>query len=274
LTNHVFLVKTGKEEIVVRISEEEVKINSFLKEQWAVTKAREKNIPVPEILEVGNTVIPLPYMISLKVKGVVALDHPRRKDILFEMGELAASIHQIKTKGFGNFFDWSSGTLSRQVKWKDFIEGELDFRQRIAILKEHRMISAATLRKLRMEIHKIEAWKGRPCLHHGDIRLKNIMVDKKGKISAILDWEDCVSAIGPAWDISIALHDLPIEGQQQFLKGYGLKGNKLLNIGSVYKAFNILNYAPVIEILVNQNKQKELAWYRARLHGAMDLFSI
>src|SRR5688572_10138652 len=67
LTNFVFAVTAGKEELVVRISEQLEKLNFFLKEQWAVARAREKKIPVPEILEVGNSVIPLPYMILKKV---------------------------------------------------------------------------------------------------------------------------------------------------------------------------------------------------------------
>ncbi|HUR66166.1 MAG TPA: aminoglycoside phosphotransferase family protein [Chitinophagaceae bacterium] len=273
ITNHVFLVHAGKNEMVVRISEEKEKINSFLKEQWAVTKARARKIPVPEIIEVGNTIIPFPYMISAKVRGVVALDHPHRKEILFEMGRLAARIHKIGTHGYGNFFDWSSDMLSHNIQWKDFLEGELDYRSRLGILKEHRMLSSAAIKKITATINKLSGSDAQPCLQHGDLRLKNMMVDKTGKITAILDWEDCISAIGPAWDISIALHDLPIEGQQRFLEGYGLKGTALEEIGTAYKTFNLLNYAPVIAQLSQEKKEDELEWYRSRMQGAMDLFS-
>ena len=273
-TNHVFLATAGKEEVVVRISEEIDKINYFLKEQWAVTKAHAKRIPVPEILEVGNTIIPLPYMISSKAHGEVALDHPGRKEILFQMGRMAARIHKIKTSGFGRFFDWSSNTLSKSVKWKDFLNGELDTQNRVAILKSTRMLSARQLNLLKTEISNIATWKGGPCLQHGDLRLKNIMVEKTGKISAIIDWEECISAIGPSWDLSIALHDLPIDGQQRFLEGYGIKPAAVIKMKNAFKVFNILNYTPVIEKLAGKNKTDQLAWYRSRMLGAMDLFSI
>ena len=62
----------------------------------------------------------------------------------------------------------------------------------------------------------------RTCLQHGNLRLKNIMYNEKGKITAIIHWQECISSIGLLWDIFIALHDLPIDGQHQYLLGYGM----------------------------------------------------
>jgi hypothetical protein len=33
------------------------------------------------------------------------------------------------------------------------------------------------------------------CLQHGDLRLKNSMVNEKGQITDIIDWEECISSI-------------------------------------------------------------------------------
>ncbi len=63
------MAKLPGEELVVRLSDKPEKITLFLKEQWAVDKARSNEIPVPDILEVGNEIIPIPYMIVRKING-------------------------------------------------------------------------------------------------------------------------------------------------------------------------------------------------------------
>src|SRR6185369_8480249 len=69
LANHVFEARLDREELVLRISENPAKLQGFMKEQWAVAAARKNKVPTPEILEVGNDVTGLPYMISRKVQG-------------------------------------------------------------------------------------------------------------------------------------------------------------------------------------------------------------
>src|ERR1043165_4140961 len=69
VANHVFEARIGREELVLRISERPEKLQVFMKEQWAVTAARKHKVPTPEILEVCNDVLGLPYMISRQVRG-------------------------------------------------------------------------------------------------------------------------------------------------------------------------------------------------------------
>jgi aminoglycoside phosphotransferase (APT) family kinase protein len=270
----VYAVHAGREQLVVRISEQVDKINYFMKEQWATNQARSFSIPVPEILEVGNSIIPMPYMISKKIAGDTAVHHPDRLKILHELGKWASVIHHIPTKGYGKMFDWSHNSLSKNDSWKNYLVEELKARERLELLFKTNMITSAMRRRLNDELNKILNWKGRTCLQHGDLRLKNVMVNEKGTITAIIDWEECISSIGSLWDISIALHDLSIDGQQQFLEGYGMGAEKLIKDSAVLKAFNLINYAPFIGDLVNQKDKKQLAFYKARLHGALDLFSI
>ncbi len=274
LTNNVFSVNAGNEQVVIRISNDPCKIDYFLKEQWAVSQARSKNIPVTEIFEVGNTVIPLPYMISAKVEGMIGTGHPERKEILFQLGQLASIIHTIPTRGYGSHFGWSSNKLSIHKSWEEFLGKELDLRKRLDLLKRNKMITAASFRNILVVLKDMFQWKGRPILQHGDLRLKNVMVNKQGHIKALIDWEECISSIGPAWDLSIALHDLPVDGQQRFLEGYGMSVKKLIGLKDYLKTFNLLNYAPVIEQLKREKNNQAMAYYRARMHGAMDLFAI
>ena len=274
LNNFVYAVKAGKEKMVVRISNDPGKINVFLKEQWAVTRAKEKKIPVAEIFEVGDTTIPLPYMITEKIDGVTGMGHPERKNILFQLGELAAIIHTIPTRGYGYNFGWSENELSVNNSWPVFLKKELNAGGRLQLLTDKKMISTRIKTAARRHLKEMAGWDRPGKLQHGDLRLKNVLVNQKGKIQALIDWENCISAIGPTWDLSIGLHDLPLDGQQCFLQGYGLTGKKLIDFSNYIKTFNLLNYAPVVEEMVAGRKTRELNFYRARLHGALDMFSL
>jgi aminoglycoside phosphotransferase (APT) family kinase protein len=109
-------------------------------------------------------------------------------------------------------------------------------------------------------------------MNQGDLRLKNVLVDANGRISAILDWENCTSNLAPEWDLSIALHDLSIDEKEAFLRGYGLSPRALSAIAPAIKAFNVLNYVPEIDRLVEE-ADGQLAHYRNRLRGDLDLYS-
>lgn len=274
ITNFVYEVQAGRQKYVVRISEDQSRLNYFLKEQWAITKAKEHKIPVAEILEVGNSAIPFPYMVVEQIEGEIATGHDNRKEILFELGKIAASIHTIQTKGYGQHFAWSENELSVNRSWQHFLDHDLDLGNRLKILTRNKMLTDESAKRLENIIKQICSWKGRPILQHGDLRLKNVIVGQGGKIKALIDWEECISAIGPSWDLSIALHDLPVDGQQRFLEGYGMNPRKLIAMKDHLKAFNILNYAPVVEKLKREKNTKALAFYKARLHGALDLFHL
>jgi aminoglycoside phosphotransferase (APT) family kinase protein len=111
-----------------------------------------------------------------------------------------------------------------------------------------------------------------PSLNHGDMRLKNVIVDAAGKITAIIDWEECCSQIAPYWDLSVALHDLSVDAKQAFLEGYGLSPKDLGALAPSLRALNIVNYAPAIERAARD--RVALDWFRARLAGALDLYTL
>lgn len=134
------------------------------------------------------------------------------------------------------------------------------------------MLEKSNLTKLIAHIAKINKWKLSPVLNHGDIRLKNILVDEKANIIAIIDWEDCCSNIAPYWDLSIALHDLSIDDKQKFLEGYGLQPKEYTKIAYALKTFNILNYTSIIEKMSAEKNEDELAHFRLRLNGYYDLY--
>ncbi len=105
-------------------------------------------MPVPEILEVGIEVIPLPYMLQRKIDGEEAVDHPHRLEILHELGSYARLIHSIPTTGFGSVFNWSRNQLSQKT-WKEFLDNELEVQEGIQFLQQHKFLSKEKSKKLK-----------------------------------------------------------------------------------------------------------------------------
>jgi hygromycin-B 4-O-kinase len=190
------------------------------------------------------------------------------------LGVLAARINSIETHGFGGTFDWSQNQLSLNPDWKVFLHTELDLDGRLRVLKRLRMIPACQLEKIR-SILGSACGKGRkPALNHGDLRLKNVLVNEKGRICAILDWEHASSNLAPEWEFSLVLHDLTIDEKQEFLCGYGLNAKALVALAPTVKAFNVINYVPELERLAKAQDDAMLELYRLRLSGALDLYSV
>lgn len=273
LTNFVFAVKHHEGDFVVRISPEPARLNSFIKEQWSQKAAREAGVPVPDILEVGLDIIAYPYMISTAVEGYEATHHPKRAEILSELGRYAAAINSIRTAGFGETFDWSENRLSRNASFKDYLLKEFCYKEKLDILEKNRMLTAQQVRRLLTIFTQSAAKPAKPVLNHGDLRLKNVIVDKEGKIMAIIDWEGATSNIAPQWEISLALHDLGIDAMQHFLDGYGIKPKKLKDIMPLAKAFNIVNYAAAVTKALLAKDKSALDRYRTRMSGDLAMYS-
>ena len=272
LSNYVFVVNHVEGQFVVRISPEAEKTEAFRKELWATQKVREVGVPSPEVLVVG-TVGPEPYMITRRVTGSEASHHPRRSHIVHQIGEYAQVINSIRTTNFGSNFDWTTNGPQHNT-WAEYLNNEWQVEQRLKVFADHEVLSRQQIQKLRQIIDDSRTMRIEPALNHGDLRLKNVIVDDDGEIAAILDWEDCLSTIAPQWDLSISLHDLSIDEKQVFLEGYGLGLTEVEEMSPLIKAFNIVNYSNAIANAAETNDHKALADFRLRLSGALDLYSL
>jgi hygromycin-B 4-O-kinase len=272
LSNSVFSVEHGGRAFIVRVNPAPEKLGAFLKEQWATARAGEAGVPVPEILKVGSD--PVPHMLLRKSAGEPATSHPDRLRILRDLGRYAAQVNSIRTAGFGTSFDWADEASANRPDWHTFLLTELKLEQRLRILRRRRMLPEARLAKIKRTLENACGRGRKPALNHGDLRLKNVVVDNKGSISAILDWEDCISSLAPEWELSLALHDLTIDEKHEFLRGYGMRPKDVPAIAPIMKALNIINYAGEVEQLSKANDKEELEFCRTRLSGALDLYCL
>lgn len=272
-TNFVFEVRHHQGKFVVRLNSDPKKLQGFMKEQWATARVKELGVPTPDVVEVSNEIVEWPYMISSCVVGKEATFHPRRLKIVRELGRYAALINSVRTKGFGSTFDWSNNKLSHNSSWQDFLKDELNISERLEVLDSLHLIPESNGRKIRSLLKRADKSSLTTVLNHGDLRLKNVLVDKHGEITAIVDWEHCVSNT-VAWDFSIALHDLSIDEKQQFLLGYGVSETYLMRLAPMIKALNIVNYAPAVDHLSKRERAIKIKQYRLRLKGYLDLYSM
>jgi aminoglycoside phosphotransferase (APT) family kinase protein len=272
-TNYVFAINHVEGQFIVRISPNPERMDAFLKERWATEKVRKVGVPSPEVLAVGNDIGDEPYMITRRVTGTEASHHPKRNRIIHEMGRFAAMINSIRTTAFGANFDWSANGVKHHT-WDDYLKEEFRIDERFEFFNKQRILPQATLDHLIGTIEASRHDRIRPSLNHGDLRLKNVIVDDDGEIAAILDWDDCISTIAPQWELSIALHDLSIDEKQLFIEGYGLNNQKLEEMAPLIKAFNIVNYHGVVEQAMKDHDREKLAGLKLRLIGALDLYSI
>lgn len=273
LTNYVFAINHVEGQFVIRISPDPDRIDAFKKEWWATQQARRAGVPSPEVLAVGNDIDPEPYMISRQVTGIEATHHAKRPRIIHEMGRYAAIINSIETNSFGSNFDWNDHA-PKIPTWNGYLDQEFQLQQRLEFFATHQILSKTLLNKLSRIIEDTRSADIRPSLNHSDLRLKNLIVDDDGVITAIIDWDDCLSTVAPQWELSIALHDLGIDEKQAFIDGYGLGPEQLEQMMPLIKVFNILNYQSALAAAIEQNDQKKLSETSLRLNGILDLFSL
>lgn len=271
-TNYVFAVNHVEGQFVVRISPDVNRIRAFQKERWASQKAREAGVPTPEVIEVGNDAVSEPYMITRRVTGSEATQHPKRRSIVHEMGEYAAVINSILTSGYGSEFDWTSNGKKNKT-WADYVEDEFELEKRLRFFGKHNLLTGEDLKELSRVIESAKSRRHKASLNHSDLRLKNVIVDEGGDIAAIVDWEECISTIAPEWELSIALHDLTIDEKQAFIEGYGLSNREVEEMAPLIKAFNVLNYYQAIQVAIEAEDDKSLDAIRLRLNGSFDLYS-
>lgn len=82
-------------------------------------------------------------------------------------------------------------------------------------------------------------------LVHGDLHIRNMLINDHGEISAILDWGD-VHIGTPAIDLSIVYSFFPLEGRELFFQLYGNvceKIKKLARFKAIYSYVLLLLYA-------------------------------
>lgn len=273
LTNAVYTFAVRQGDYVIRTNDDAGKVVDYFKEQWTMDAARAVGVPTPRVLEVGNVAGGKPYMIAERVHGINGCELADPLPLLETLGRTTAVLHGIRTHDFGSVFDWSGNRLSRFPSWGGWLKLGFDVDRRLNILRENRVLGPRQVKRLRETAATMAGWRKPPVLHHGDLRLKNTIVDAaSGHLLALIDWESSISSPAPYWDLALALHDLGIDEKEAFLAEYGLSGRRVAAALPFIRLFNILNYAPPVERAAAAHDEASLARYRLRLQGCLELY--
>ncbi|KKI89450.1 hypothetical protein WQ54_26680 [Bacillus sp. SA1-12] len=250
--NQLFIVRSNNNEIVVRLNHDRRAMIEYEKESWCIDQAIQSGIPSPDVLAVGQYG-ETPYMILSLVEGEHGENSQiENKYIWRKIGQYTKAFHSIKVSGFGEILaDRDSGAFEAPLHenfdgtWLGYIKYNIN-----SLTAEDELIKLGIL-----TIHQSETIKKRferlleqPFqfgLTHGDLSLKNTIVNKDGLVS-LLDWGSAAVNIVPHWDLILCLQCL-IDGKlnaaefQAFLEGYGITRSQFLSMEKDLHTLILLN---------------------------------
>jgi aminoglycoside phosphotransferase (APT) family kinase protein len=189
--------------------------HDVLREYRIIAALTPTAVPVPAAMGYCDDpdVLGAPFYVMADVPGVVLhdgaavsaeTDASSRREIGDSLVETLLALHAVDIDAIGlGQLAKREGMIARQLKrWKRQLEAT-DVRDHRLMLHIHDQLEA-----------KIPAQRA-TCLVHGDFRLGNVIVDRPGKVRALLDWE--LATLGdPLADVGylLATWDEPGDGER------------------------------------------------------------
>ncbi|PYY30852.1 Neomycin-kanamycin phosphotransferase type V [Paenibacillus illinoisensis] len=253
--NQVCVVETEEHNVIVRMNDKD-QYPIFLKERWCLEQAAAVGVPGPETLSVG-IMEETAYMIQTVVQGDNGLDATIDTiEIWRKLGEYAKRIHSIPVAGFGERMDPVSSTFyspphaGSDGSWQGYIQYNINSLTEHDPLIELGVLTQAESKRVRQWFERLKMETFRFGLCHGDLSLKNTMVDLTGQIT-LLDWGNAEVTVVPYGDI-IHMIRCQIHGEgpnrielEAFMESYGLNEYELdqMRHVMVLKTFDTLRWA-------------------------------
>lgn len=253
--NQVCVIETEGHQVVVRMNDKD-EYPIFLKEKWCIEQAAAAGIPGPETLSVGIT-DETAYMIQTVVQGDNGLEATIDPIAIWrKLGEYAKRIHSIPAAGFGERMDPVSGTFyspphaGSDGSWQGYVQYNINSLTEHDPLIELGVLTKAESKRVRQWFERLKMETFRFGLCHGDLSLKNTMVDLAGQIT-LLDWGNAEVTVVPYGDI-IHMIRCQIHGEgpnsaelEAFIESYGLNEYELdqMRLVMVLKTFDALRWA-------------------------------
>lgn len=154
----------------------------------------EHNIPCAELIEFNKNYSDYPagYLVEREVSGICAdqikLDKEREKQLYSDLAKMMSSIHNIPIENYGYIGDG----VADYDSLSEFFDEEFD--DRTSMLIQQNIYTAEEMQRMKEQflsvIHQFDNLPSVLC--HGDLSLKNIIVDEVGGLT-LIDWDDAMS---------------------------------------------------------------------------------
>jgi aminoglycoside phosphotransferase (APT) family kinase protein len=225
--NKVYLVEAPNAKLLVRISDQNESLNEYLKEEWCIEKAALLGVAVAKVLDVG-LIEEHAYMIQKYICGDEGRDsYFPKSEIWHQLGGYARLIHSIEVAGFGlKLQDLTQGDSRKS--WLEYLNyniESLNDNDELIVLGVLTKSQSKVVRSIFADLKSESFDFG---LNHGDLSLKNVIVDESGKVN-LVDWGSAEAGIVPHHDLIQLLKMNVLENDpdnaaiRSFLEGYGMR---------------------------------------------------
>jgi aminoglycoside phosphotransferase (APT) family kinase protein len=250
--NKVFIVETTGTKLVVRLSDNTESLEEYKKEAWCIDKAAVLSVPVATVLDVG-VIEQQAYMIQSYVEGVEGRDSLfPRSHIWRQLGKYARLIHSIRVAGFGLKLSGLTQGDSRK-SWLQYLNYNIESLDEHDELVKLKVLTPPQSKIIRGIFEGLKGHSFEFGLNHGDLSLKNVIVNEFGNVH-LIDWGSAEASIVPHHDLiqmlkMNMLENDPDEGEiQSFLDGYGIS------------PFELAQMLPTLESLLLLRAFDKLRW--------------
>ncbi len=250
IVNRTFLVETFEGKFIFRAREANATAE-YRKEKWCLEQAHKLGVPSPQVIYIG-VCEDVSYMIETCVDGINGFEGDKPEEAWFQIGSYAKKLHSIPVAGFGMeladeqngvFTDGFSPTLERQIEYNISQLTPDDVFRSLGIYDESHLNDI-------VKVFEYVGWRGyRIGLNHGDLSLKNTMVDKNNNVS-LIDYGCALAHVVPFYDFTYVLRDEfraneangTTEGMiRSFMAGYGISPGEFNDMKKDIFAVMLLN---------------------------------
>jgi aminoglycoside phosphotransferase (APT) family kinase protein len=224
--NKAFVVEAPNTKLVVRLGDQNESLQEYAKEAWCIDKAASRDVPVAKVLDMGVIEEPA-YMIQAYIAGDEGRDSQfPTSSVWRQLGRYARLIHSIQVAGFGlKLQDLTQG--DSQESWLEYLNYNIESLNENDELIKLKVVTQSQSRVIRAIFENLKRRTFNFGLNHGDLSLKNVIVDESGKVN-LLDWGSAEASIVPHHDLIQMLKMNMLENDpddaaiQSFLDGYGI----------------------------------------------------
>jgi aminoglycoside phosphotransferase (APT) family kinase protein len=260
-SNSVFLASDRQPKLVIRIGAADAYYR-FRQAAQAMQAAKKAGVPVAKVVLTGRELVPCAYQITEYLEGSDGDKYPVDKlRIWRQIGAAAAKINQVHTSGL----EYDLFPRLDSVSWQAFINQKLDqlvkFWPEFRHWKSRKSEPFFTRSELAVIFQAMETLRTYEAtersLIHIDLAPRNVLVNNKGRLVGVLDW-DGAKSFPPAHQVATTTFWLGPAEEKAFLKGYKRQFDPRLVLA--FQLYEYLTQIPFKPLPIAETARDIILW--------------